>query len=130
MNEDTEDKELVEDDDSSVGNLSVKCNWEVSSTMDFLGGNDGGKAPIMLGNLSALGVISQAGPVRLLLEADEGGDGDAGTRSCAKCGIVEMRGESAQGFVEDVRSCSSVGSITLYNNHGVCVSIMEVTVPS
>jgi hypothetical protein len=34
-------------------------------------------------------------------------------RLCAKCGIVEIRGERAQGFV-DVRSCSSVGSIKLY----------------
>ena len=33
-------------------------------------------------------------------------------RLCAKCGIVAIRGERAQGFV-DVRSCSSVGSIKL-----------------
>jgi len=31
----------------------------------------------------------------------------------AKCGIVEMSGDKAQGFVCEVRSCSSVGSMYL-----------------
>jgi hypothetical protein len=34
---------------------------------------------------------------------------------CAKCGIVAISGERAQGFVVDMRSCSSVGSIKLVN---------------
>lgn len=34
-------------------------------------------------------------------------------RVCVKCGIVEMRGERAHGRVDDVRSCSKVGSIKL-----------------
>lgn len=36
-------------------------------------------------------------------------------RVCAKCGIVEIRGDSAQGFEEDVRSWSKVGSINFMN---------------
>lgn len=31
----------------------------------------------------------------------------------AKCGIVEMSGDRAQGFVCEVKSCSKVGSIYL-----------------
>jgi hypothetical protein len=38
---------------------------------------------------------------------------DIDMRSCIKYGIVEMRGERAQGFVGDVRSCSKVGSTNL-----------------
>lgn len=41
-----------------------------------------------------------------------GAEGDA-SRVCAKLGMVDMRGESAHGRVEDVRSCSSVGSTKL-----------------
>jgi hypothetical protein len=64
----------------------------------------------------ALGVTSAS----KLLREDEGGEGDPAVRSCLKYGIVDMSGERAHGFVEDVRSCSKVGSTTLkkkYVNH-------------
>jgi len=32
---------------------------------------------------------------------------------CVKCGIVEMSGERAHGFVDDVKSCSRAGSTKL-----------------
>ncbi len=46
-----------------------------------------------------------------------------GTRLCVRCGIVDMNGESAQGFVLDVRSCSNVGSMKLW---GCMTSIRPV----
>jgi hypothetical protein len=64
------------------------------------------------GNVEALGVASALGQIRLLRE-DEGGERESTVRSCIKCGIVEMSGDSAHGFVEDIRSCSKVGSMTL-----------------
>jgi hypothetical protein len=64
------------------------------------------------GNVEVLGVASAMGQIRLLRE-DEGGERESSVRSCIKCGIVEMRGDSAHGFVEDVRSCSKVGSMIL-----------------
>lgn len=38
---------------------------------------------------------------------------------CVKCGIVEIRGDSAHGLVSEVRSCSSVGSMKLRDNQGM-----------
>lgn len=40
-----------------------------------------------------------------------GGNTASSPRECAKCGIVAASGDSAHGFVLEVRSCSSVGSI-------------------
>jgi hypothetical protein len=40
-----------------------------------------------------------------------------------RCGIVEMSGESAHGFVLDERSCSSVGSIRLEMAKEVVTSV-------
>lgn len=36
-------------------------------------------------------------------------------RVCVKWGIVEMRGARAQGFVDDIKSCSRVGSMKCMN---------------
>ena len=67
---------------SSSRSTRARCNCLVSSLIECAGGNSGR-------------VISACGSRRV----------------CAKFGMVAISGDSAQGFVDDVRSWSRVGSM-------------------
>jgi hypothetical protein len=77
-------EEADEDSDECDSSVTARCRSSTESPNDSTGGNAGASA--------------SAGPFPM--------------RLCTKWGIVAIRGERAQGFV-DVRSCSSVGSIKL-----------------
>lgn len=51
----------------------------------------------------------------VLEESEKDGEGERESGVCTKCGMVAMRGDSAQGRLFDVRSCSRVGSINFMN---------------
>lgn len=85
------------------GLRSVRCNCAVSSASDCCGGK-GGQALRLIACFDDCGAGAGEGE----------GDRDArGTRLWTMCGIVEMRGDSAHGFVFEARSCSNVGSTKL-----------------
>lgn len=69
----------------------ANCNCEVSSPIDREGGNEDSDR-----------LFSSRGEARM-----------SSILSCTKCGIVAISGESAHGFVSDIKSCSKVGSTYL-----------------
>ena len=81
--------------------------------MDSLGGNGGwiGAFRVVMSKWAAVGVGSYSN--RLLSRDEDVDEEEGGIRSCTKCGMVAMNGDSAHGFVGEVRSCSSVGSMNL-----------------
>jgi hypothetical protein len=104
--DETDESDALDEDavsDSVLSSTTAKCNCEVSSEIDPRGGkgrgSEGAWGLPLLGKFSCLGVASTS-------RWSEGGESkpESVMRSCIKWGIVDIRGESAQGFVEDVRS--------------------------
>ena len=86
----------------------------MSSPIDSSGGNGG---IVVVGSLKvvALGVgcALESYSNRLLLQDEEDED-ERGMRSCTKWGIVAINGESAHGFLGEVRFSSREGSMNLW----------------
>lgn len=95
------DEEEARDDADDIIDESVEsqefedamanCNCEVSSPIDCEGGKEW--------SIDFDRSSSNKGEARI-----------SSILSCIKYGIVAINGESAQGFVSDIKSCSSAGS--------------------
>lgn len=88
----------------------ARYNWDVSSHMEERGGKRGIE-----------GIFLIKGGLRKWDECS------SSSRVCMKCGIVEISGERAQGFVDDVRSCSKVGSTRLQEMTSLSKMMTELT---
>jgi hypothetical protein len=82
--------------------ITARYNCEVSSHSEEGGGKGGG-------GIGAFFLHKEGG----LRKSHGCSSKGTGLRVCVKCGIVEMSGERAHGFVDDVKSCSRVGSTKL-----------------
>ena len=89
------------------GLLNVRCSCAVSSESDCGGGKGGQALRLTIARFDSCG-----SGCNIAGEGDRDG-AEEDTRPWAKCGIVEMRGDNAHGFVLDARSCSNVGSMRL-----------------
>jgi hypothetical protein len=92
-------KDEADDEAEVAGDAKARYSWDVSSVNDLTGGKGGG---------SWCEDMAEDGSGEL-----EGDVSDLAILVCAKCGIVEISGDRAHGFVEEVRSWSNVGSIIL-----------------
>lgn len=86
----------------------ARYNCEVWSEMEEMGGNGGGE--------------TEAGFLEDVVKEDSHECSSTGSemRVWLKCGMVDMSGERAHGLVDDIKSCSRVGSIRLHDGGRLC----------